>query len=156
MKYARIITIALLIFFVGDSLAAGGDEKGRQRHCQHCGEAIQGGYFETGGKYYHPSHFRCFHCDKRIDGPYTEYKGKNFHNDCFRDNVALRCDLCGGIIQGEYIIDYWGSAYHLRHEKESPMCDSCSRFISPELTKGGVRYDDGRYICVSAVLFHIR
>jgi hypothetical protein len=60
--------------------------------------------------------------------------------------VALRCALCNGVIQGEYIQDYWGNAYHLRHQ-DDPCCDSCSRFISPSVTGGGVRYDDGRYIC---------
>jgi len=115
--------------------------------CQTCGQPITGAHFETGGRYYHPDHFRCAHCDKPIEGAYTEYKDRNYHTDCFRDHVALHCDLCDGVIEGEYIIDYWGNAYHMRHKDEAPGCDSCSRFISPDLTGGGVRYDDGRYIC---------
>jgi len=146
VQYARNIS-ALLIALVLCAVAAMTAGAGNERLCAACGEPITGAYFETVGAYYHPEHFRCAHCDKRIEDTYTEYKGKNYHNECFRDNIALRCDLCGGVIQGEYIIDYWGNAYHLRHQKESPMCDSCSRFISPALTNGGVRYDDGRYIC---------
>jgi len=119
-----------------------------ERICKACGQPITGAYFEASGNTYHPDHFRCEHCDKPIEtASYTEYKGRNYHNDCFRDHVALRCDLCGGVIQGEYVIDFWGNAYHLKHQGEAPCCDSCSRFISDKLTGGGVRYDDGRYIC---------
>lgn len=135
----------LLVFFVLAVVAA--PAFADDHECAACGEPIEGAYFETGGSYYHPDHFRCEHCGRKIGRSYTEYKGKNYHNDCFRDHVALRCDLCGGVVSGEYIIDYWGNAYHLRHQGEAPCCDSCSRFISPELTGGGVRYDDGRYIC---------
>ncbi|MCH7548541.1 MAG: hypothetical protein IH969_03225 [Candidatus Krumholzibacteriota bacterium] len=142
-----ILTLVALTMGVVPCDAAAADAAADAHVCHKCGESISGGYFETAGHFYHPDHFRCAHCDLRIDGAYTEHKGNNYHNECFRDNVALRCDLCGGVIQGEYVIDYWGNAYHLRHTKEAPMCDSCSRFISPDLTGGGVRYDDGRYIC---------
>ena len=119
-----------------------------ERICKACGQPISGAYFEASGNTYHPDHFRCAQCDRPIEtASYTEYKDRNYHNDCFRDHVALRCDLCGGVIQGEYVIDFWGNAYHLKHQGEAPCCDSCSRFISEKLTGGGVRYDDGRYIC---------
>jgi len=118
------------------------------RVCKACGQPVTGAYFEASGNTYHPEHFRCAQCDRPIvTASYTEYKDRNYHNDCFRDHVALRCDLCGGVIQGEYVIDFWGNAYHLHHQGEAPCCDSCSRFISEKLTGGGVRYDDGRYIC---------
>jgi hypothetical protein len=55
--------------------------------------------------------------------------------------------LCGDIIRGEYLQDFWGNSYCSRHQHDAPVCDSCGRFISDKTTGGGVRYDDGRYIC---------
>ena len=106
MPYVRILIIVLATLAVAG--VAGADDT---RTCHQCGEPISGGHFETGGRVYHPDHFRCTHCDKRIEGTYTEYKARNYHNDCFRENVALRCDLCDGVIQGEYVIDDWGNAF---------------------------------------------
>lgn len=115
--------------------------------CAVCGKSITGASFSTKGAIYHPECFRCSYCDRPITGPYSEYKGKNYHNDCFERHVALKCALCGEIIRGEYLQDFWGNSYCLRHERNAPVCDSCGRFISEQTTGGGVRYDDGRYIC---------
>ncbi|HET6349827.1 MAG TPA: LIM domain-containing protein [Candidatus Krumholzibacteria bacterium] len=115
--------------------------------CAACGKPITGGIFQTKGKSYHTECFRCAYCDRPITGTYSEYKGKNYHTDCFTRHVALRCALCGDIIRGEYLQDFWGNSYCLRHEHDAPVCDSCGRFISDRTTGGGVRYDDGRYIC---------
>lgn len=120
---------------------------GAERKCAVCGEPITGAVFETNGVYYHPEHFRCAYCDRPITEKYTSYHGKNYHVDCFRRNIAARCALCGGVIEGEYFEDFWGNAYHLKHKDKAPCCDSCGRFISDSITGGGVRYDDGRYIC---------
>jgi len=137
---AIVFTIQLLPLVASDAGA-------KERRCAQCNELIDGGHFETQGEYYHPEHFRCQHCDNPIKGAYTEYKGANYHTRCFQNQIALRCSLCGDIIAGEYILDYWGNSYHLDHQGEAPCCDSCSRFISSDITGGGVRYDDGRYIC---------
>jgi hypothetical protein len=115
--------------------------------CEACGEPITEALFQTKGLSYHSEHFRCAHCDRPITGPYSEYAGRNYHIDCFEDNVALKCSLCGSMIHGEYLQDYWGNSYCYRHDGEAPVCDSCGRFISDHTTDGGVRYDDGRFVC---------
>ncbi len=115
--------------------------------CAACGKPIEGPVFRTKGQFFHAEHFRCAYCDKEIHGAYSEYDGKVYHNDCFEKHVAIRCALCGEIIRGEYLQDYWGNSYCKAHEGISPVCDSCGRFISDQLTGGGVRYDDGRYVC---------
>jgi hypothetical protein len=142
MNIRVLSCLTILLLLVASPLTADEEKK-----CAECGRVIEGGHFETGGSYYHPEHFRCAHCGDPITGSYTEYKGSNYHTPCFKNSVALRCALCNRIIRGEYIQDFWGNAYHLFHQDDAPCCDSCSRFISPEVTGGGVRYDDGRYIC---------
>jgi len=115
--------------------------------CAVCGEPIEGPVFQTRGNFYHAEHFRCAYCDRQIQGSYSEHAGKVYHNDCFRDHVALRCALCGEMIRGEYLQDYWGNSYCKHHQGVAPVCDSCGRFISDELTGGGVRYPDERFVC---------
>jgi hypothetical protein len=115
--------------------------------CAACGRPITDDSFQTHGEFYHPSCFRCARCDRPITGAYAEYQGRNYHNNCFERHVALRCALCDDIVRGEYLQDFWGNSYCFRHEGEAPVCDSCGRFISDRTTGGGVRYDDGRFIC---------
>jgi len=150
----RIPFVRLLIVVCGFAVvatAAGNAAPAMARTARHtcatCGKPIDGTWFQAGNRYYHPGHFRCAWCNRPIRGEYTHYKGRDYHPGCFRSHVALWCALCGGIIRGKYITDYWGNAYHKRHEHDAPRCDSCTRFISEGLTGGGVRYDDGRYIC---------
>jgi hypothetical protein len=73
--------------------------------------------------------------------------GKKYHEKCYNQSVALKCDLCGEVINSEYIIDYWGNNYHAYHEDTESRCDYCGRFISGNLSKGGFKYNDGRVIC---------
>ena len=115
--------------------------------CAACGLPITSGAFQTKGASYHTECFRCAYCDRPITGAYSEYKGKNYHTECFERHVALKCALCGDIIRGEYLQDFWGNSYCLRHDHDAPVCDSCGRFIAEKTTGGGVRYDDGRFIC---------
>lgn len=115
--------------------------------CKKCGERITGSYFESNGDYYHTECFSCQYCGRPIKGAYTTFKDKNYHTTCFESSVAKRCALCGGIILGEYLSDFWGNAYHPSHQNETKACDYCGRFIAPQTTGGGVCYSDGRYIC---------
>jgi len=115
--------------------------------CSACGRPIGKEYFKTDGRYYHPWCFRCAYCNKPIKGSYIHFKGKNYHSDCYRENVALKCGVCGGIIQGEYITDYWGDKYHPWHEGRVVQCDFCGRFIVGDLIRGMVRFRDGRFLC---------
>jgi hypothetical protein len=140
----RVLLIAIMLVSV---LVCAGAAQQSPGVCASCGEPIEGPYFSTKGLLYHAEHFRCAHCDQPITGSYSEYQGKVYHNECFRDHVALRCALCDATITGEYMRDYWGNSYCQKHDGVAPVCDSCGRFISDELTGGGVRYDDGRYVC---------
>ena len=89
----------------------------------------------------------CAYCGEPITGSHLEQNGKAYHRACWEDHVALRCSLCGGIIQGEYLKDAWGNRYHPSHRKETVECEYCGRFISENVTQGGVRYADGRNVC---------
>jgi hypothetical protein len=139
-----VVCILALLLLVSSLASAAGQPAPT---CGVCGRPVTGENFQTRGVYYHHDCFRCAYCDRPIAGPYSEYKGKNYHADCFERHVALRCALCADIIRGEYLQDFWGNSYCLRHESEAPVCDSCGRFISDRTTSGGVRYDDGRFIC---------
>ncbi len=57
------------------------------------------------------------------------------------------CSICGKIIDGKYIRDYWNNVYHAEHVKESPECFYCGRLLAKKITGGGKKYPDGRVIC---------
>jgi len=115
--------------------------------CAACGKPIDADFVKAGGARYHPEHFVCALCEKVLDGEYVVHEGHNYHASCYRDRVAPRCALCSKALEGRYLEDYWGNAYHTRHEKEAQRCEYCTRFISEKLTKGGVEYNDGRIVC---------
>ncbi len=89
----------------------------------------------------------CKYCGKKITGRYIVSEGYNYHVKCYENHIALRCALCGGIINDEYFEDFWGNTVHSKHKGEVPQCEYCRRFISDEISKGGVEYDDGRKVC---------
>ncbi len=72
------------------------------RVCGVCGGSISGSYFETGGRIYHPKCFSCDYCKEPIKGPFTVFRGMRYHEPCFEGHVALRCAVCGGVIEGQY------------------------------------------------------
>lgn len=117
------------------------------RVCHACNETISGTFFETKGFFYHPNHFTCTQCSEPITGQYTTYREQNYHDACFRDHVARRCTICGGVIDGPYLVDYWGNAYHAQHRNNVTSCDFCDRFITADLHDGGVQFSDGRSLC---------
>ena len=146
MKQFIVGIVLLVVIAVGVSGALG-EPQSEKLVCKKCGEKITGSYFGTEGFYYHSQCFQCEYCATPIKGEYTTYRGKNYHTPCFKDNVAKRCSLCDGFIEGEYLFDFWGNAYHLTHRAESEACEYCGRFVAPQTTGGGVRYSDGRIIC---------
>lgn len=89
----------------------------------------------------------CQYCGKPITGQYVVYDGKAYHQACYENNVAMRCSLCGSIIEGEYYLDPWGKPYHKEHADEIPMCRFCGRLISDPDAGGGRKFDDQYYIC---------
>jgi len=90
---------------------------------------------------------KCDYCGKEIKGYYTESGGGKYHNHCYREHIALKCALCGEIIEGEYYIDFWGNNVHAYHRGQVPQCEYCRRFISDKISRGGKQYDDGRWVC---------
>jgi hypothetical protein len=142
LKRALISILALGLILI-DSAPL----RAETRTCHACGGAIQRTYFETKGFYYHPEHFTCTQCLSPISGSYTTYRGKNYHDSCFRDHVARKCSICGDVIGGQYLVDYWGNAYHATHRDQAISCDFCDRYITADLHDGGIRFDDGRSLC---------
>lgn len=142
----RLSVVALVVAFW---MAAGPDlglSQGAPR-CAGCRGPIYGEYVRAGDAYYHPEHFVCELCGKRLTSEYVIHEGRNYHAICYESRLALKCALCGKVIQGRYIKDFWGNAYHSSHEGKSPKCEYCSRFLSQALTGGGVTYEDGRAVC---------
>ncbi|HET6372767.1 MAG TPA: protein DA1, partial [Candidatus Polarisedimenticolia bacterium] len=75
------------------------------------------------------------------------HEGKLYDQACYDKHLALRCVVCGKVLEGSYSEDYWKNSYHTEHERDTPRCEYCGRFISERLTGGGVQYADGRWIC---------
>jgi hypothetical protein len=139
------LVIAVIVSLLIPVVCHAGAEVARK--CNLCGQTIAGACFETKGVFYHPNHFTCHYCSDPINGHYTTYRSDNYHNRCFEDHIARRCTLCSGTIEGHYLVDYWGNAYHARHEEEVPSCDFCDRLITDDLYTGGVKFSDGRTLC---------
>jgi hypothetical protein len=147
MRNAVLIIALCEVLAAAIASAGHGASAESERVCAACGQVIREAYFETGGKFYHSRCFTCAQCGKPIEGPFTVFKGKNYHTPCFEDHVALRCAVCGGIVQGQYLLDYWGNAYHPRHKDDVLQCDFCQRFIVGPLTNDMKRLRDGRSLC---------
>ena len=112
----RVACILLIILVAAAALPAAHGQSQKPITCKKCGEPITGAYFETADAHYHSHCFLCAHCGNPVKGTYTTYRDNNYHTDCFESRVAKRCSLCDGIIQGEYLFDFWGNAYHLSHQ----------------------------------------
>ena len=110
-------------------------------------------FFKKDNKYYCENCFiekfvpRCQKCGEPIQGRYYEFDNKIYHKKCYEKFIAPRCSLCREIIDGEYLADFWGNKYHKYHQGQDPICSYCGRYISESVSRGGYRYDDGRYIC---------
>lgn len=144
MRPKAVSALLMLLFVLAHALPAGAAD---DRACGACGEPIRGACFETGGAVYHPECFACAHCGEPITGPFTVFRHRNYHTSCFEAHVALRCAVCGGVIEGQYLLDHWGNAYHTRHQGEVLQCDFCRRFIVGTLGDGMTRLHDGRALC---------
>ena len=136
-----IFVISLLL-----SLPGAGSARDEER-CAACGKVLSGPIFETQGARYHENCFLCDYCRQPIKGSYVEYRGKNYHDFCFQSHIALRCVVCGEIIRGRYLLDYWGNACHPDHLQTVARCDFCRRFLAGACTEGMVKLGDGRMLC---------
>jgi len=142
------LTIAVLLLAAAALLSTASVIKSpAERICNECGRKITGSYFETGSHFHHPECFTCEYCGKPIKSAYTTYKNGKYHNDCFQNHIALRCAVCNGVIQGQYLLDYWGNGYHTSHKGSVLQCDFCQRFVVGDLIDGMVRFPDGQRYC---------
>ena len=57
------------------------------------------------------------------------------------------CDICFEKLEKSYLQDAWGNQYHEKHLEKGTFCNTCSRIISKRLTRGGVQFSDGRFMC---------
>lgn len=143
----NVLELAALGLLVAALASAAPAAAGEGRICGACGRPVEGPHFETGGQLYHPECFTCEQCKEPIKGAFTVFRGKNYHTACFEEHVALRCAVCGGIIEGQYLLDHWGNAYHTRHKGDALQCDFCQRFIVGALGDGMKHFPDGRTLC---------
>jgi len=119
--------------------------------CAACDRAISGNYVPHQGKPYHAACYaerfgeRCGTCSRPISGKFIKHEGQSYHTACFQTNVAPKCDVCGAGMVGRYLIDPLGNRYHSEHR--IPLCAYCRRVVSPNTSKGGYTYADGRSVC---------
>jgi hypothetical protein len=142
----RLVSILLIFIAIAVFLApAPGAQEARI--CAGCGNSITGAGFETRGEHYHSNCFACGFCNQAISGSYVEYDRKNYHDFCFKRHIALQCTVCGDVIRGAYLIDYWGNAYHRHHQDAYDRCDFCRRFMVGAFIQGMAKHPDGRMLC---------
>ncbi len=121
--------------------------------CAYCGEPISGKYVTTGGQSYHEICYRnhiqlrCDYCQEPIDGKYNIFEGKSYHPTCYTNHILPRCDICDQPLEGRYQTDFWGHAYHLEHARVLSECSTCGRLICEQITGGGHKLSDGRFLC---------
>ena len=76
--------------------------------------------------------------------------GKNYHPACHRAQ-ALRCVVCGLPLEGSYLEDGWGNAFHSRHGREV-LCPFCGRVMSGATSGGSyISTANGMRICAFCV-----
>lgn len=121
--------------------------------CEHCNDKIIKEYIRYENKHYHSNCYelyiqlKCDFCLKKISNRYSYEDSYKYHTACFVNNILEKCDVCLKPLEGEFIIDYWGNRYHKDHQKSLPICESCNRLVSKELTEGGYLVNENRNIC---------
>lgn len=75
--------------------------------CSKCGLKILDEKFETEDeRCFHVKCFFCGICNQKLDErSFIPFKNDGYHVDCFRDNLAFKCDNCNELIQGQYYQD---------------------------------------------------
>jgi hypothetical protein len=89
----------------------------------------------------------CDHCGRQITGQYIQYESGTYHVHCYENHLALRCAVCGGVIDGQYFVDSRDNIFHEFHQSEFSKCEYCGCFICEDLTGTGQRFADGREVC---------
>ncbi|MBN2151833.1 MAG: protein DA1 [Candidatus Lokiarchaeota archaeon] len=116
--------------------------------CASCGRPIRSAFVKALGKAWHSEHFTCAACGRSlVNVPFFERGGKIYCELDYKNMVGVKCAVCGKVIEGKYLKNYWNDVYCARHQDELPLCSNCGRPISTLLTRGGVDFGDGRYCC---------
>lgn len=121
--------------------------------CSACSQVITSSYAHEKGKFYHPDCLTeknspfCDYCNKVLKSSYVSYEKKKYHEECYRDNIEKKCAVCSQGLTGYITADIYNNEFHSSHEKEYAKCDACTRLTAPNITGGGLRYNDGRTIC---------
>ncbi|KAA3619662.1 MAG: protein DA1 [Calditrichaeota bacterium] len=116
--------------------------------CQQCNETIAGKYIVALNHNWHQNHFRCSSCGKKLAGAgYFEKNDKPFCQDCYHEKYSPKCAVCKQALTSKYTRDAWGYNFHSYHLKSLHSCFSCARLICKNITHGGRKYKDGRYMC---------
>ena len=150
--YKRHLTIPFLLgLFIFSALLNGDSSKNLT--CKFCNKDIDGRYITQDKKAYHEKCYkdhiqlRCDHCNKVINGKYNIKDEESYHEQCYRNFILDKCDVCFKPIEGEYVKDVWGNLYHNHHRSSMPLCESCNRLISNNITDGGYSINNNRSIC---------
>ncbi len=147
---ASILRIAFLLCLLSSvAPAADFETRDEETACTGCGKKIEvDSWIKVDGDDYHPECFQCAKCGGSIgNDSYYRHGGLYYHHSCYLDHLAPRCDLCGKVLEGTAIVDFFGNRYCAFHEGVEPRCECCRRFISDDHTGGGRQYDDGRQTC---------
>jgi len=148
VKRNMVITIILGFLFLNTLLISASFLK-----CKFCEKDINGRYITQNKAAYHEQCYknhvqlRCDHCEKAINGKYNIKEEENYHQQCYRNFILDKCDVCLKPIESEYVKDIWGNIYHNHHRSSMPLCESCNRLISNNITEGGYLFNNNRSIC---------
>ncbi len=137
------ILVALLLLGIGISATA------QKLVCAGCGKPITTGNWVTAeGKTYHPEHFSCAHCRKAIGRQeYFTKDGKIYDRTCYEELYSLRCDFCGGKLNGTFT-KYEGKQYHdsCYTEHIASRCGVCGKVLDgPFVIYEGQKYHESCY-----------
>lgn len=115
--------------------------------CTTCSKEIKTDYIVIDNKPFHTACFQCSFCNKQIAEEFNRHEGLYYHSKCYVENFLSKCDVCSKPLTGKYYVDVYDYKYHIEHEGHLDSCDNCNRLICENITKGSVKYGDGRIIC---------
>jgi hypothetical protein len=108
--------------------------------CKACGQPVRGSYFSALNAIWHPEHFVCTGCGRPIGNTqFQVHEGRPYHVECYRNQVAPRCDYCGKPLMGEFLVDHWGTKFCKEHKGKYPECSFCGRLVPPQQHEHTVR-----------------
>lgn len=125
--------------------------------CKKCGYPVGHSYVSGLGFAWHADHFLCARCNRTIDNTgFYQHQGQAYHPSCYISRFARRCGYCGKPLTGEYLQDYWGTAFCSSHQSEYPKCRFCGRLVPPDQQEksaapGGLRCSTCRAVAVDSI-----